>query len=156
LFNAIYSPSHRQASTPMINIHSTLRTAIDFAKMLHSQCYFVRMVIHIQSVSSQICVYMYVYIFHNIETLTGRRIKNGTALNSACQGNLSACDFGYSCHRFVSPAVGGMVAQAAAYSGMSASSCMCGEAAVSIPPVHGVVVYVSGTLISVWLLLSWL
>ena len=101
--------------------------------------------------------YIYVYIYHNIAMLAGqKKKKKGTAVNSAYQGNLSACHFGHSCHRFASPAVGGIIAQAAAYSGMSASSCMYGEAAVSIPPVPRAVVYDCGTLISVWLLLSWL
>jgi hypothetical protein len=33
-------------------------------------------------------------------------IKNGRAVNTACQGNLSAHHFGHACHRFVSPVVG--------------------------------------------------
>ena len=173
----MYSPIHRQANTPMINIQSTRRTAIDFVIMFHSQCYLVGTVIHIACKQSNmfvcvyvcvcvciyiyICVcvcniYIYIYIYHNIETLAGQRIKNGTAVNSACQGNHSACHFGHSCHRFVSPALGEIIAQAAAYSGKSASSCMYGEAAVSILPVPRAVVYDCGTLISVWLLLSWL
>jgi len=48
-----------------------------------------------------------------------------------------ACHFGHSCHRFVSPALGRIITQAAACSGMSVSSCLYsyGEAAVSIPAV---------------------
>jgi hypothetical protein len=35
-----------------------------------------------------------------------RNKKNGTAVNDACQGNLSARNFGHACHRLVSPALG--------------------------------------------------
>jgi hypothetical protein len=32
-----------------------------------------------------------------------KEIKNWTAVNSTCQGKLSACHFGHACHRFISP-----------------------------------------------------
>ena len=32
--------------------------------------------------------------------------KNGTAVNAACQGNLSACHFGHTCHMLASIDIG--------------------------------------------------
>ena len=50
---------------------------------------------------------LYIHILHNIETLIGQNKykKIGTAVNAACQGNLSASHFRDVCHRFVSPAL---------------------------------------------------
>jgi hypothetical protein len=67
------------------------------------------------TVSTQHDIYIYIYthththththIPHNIETLAGwkKLKKNGTVVNVACPGNLSAHHFGHSCHRFLSP-----------------------------------------------------
>jgi hypothetical protein len=49
----------RQAGTRTINIQSTLRTAPDLCKNVLLQCYLVATVIHIQSLRSQICVYIH-------------------------------------------------------------------------------------------------
>ena len=43
-------------------------------KMFHSQCYLLTTVIHIQSLSSQICAYIHVF-FHNTVTLVGQKKK---------------------------------------------------------------------------------
>jgi hypothetical protein len=59
LCNITYSPSHRQASTPMINIQSTLRTAPDVCKNVSLAV--IIQIIHIQSVRSLICAYIYIY-----------------------------------------------------------------------------------------------
>jgi hypothetical protein len=64
--NVTYSPNHRQAGAPVINIESKPRTASG----LCSQCYLVAKVIHLQSLSSLVCVY--VHILHNALTLVGR------------------------------------------------------------------------------------
>jgi hypothetical protein len=56
LFKVTYWYSHRQPGAPMINTQSTIHTTICL-KNLHSQCYLVATVNHIQSVRSQVCVY---------------------------------------------------------------------------------------------------
>ena len=72
--NATCSPGHRQAGAPMINIQSTLRTAPDLCKNVSLQCYLVATVLHIQSVCSQICVYIHTYC-SQYEDLVGQRNK---------------------------------------------------------------------------------
>jgi len=57
----MYSPSHCQASVPVINNHPTLYTAPNYVKMLNMQYCLVAAVIHIQFLHSQICIYMYIY-----------------------------------------------------------------------------------------------
>ena len=61
LSNITYSPSHRQASTPMINIQSTLRTAPDVCKNVSLAV--IIQIIHIQSVRSLICAYIYIHTY---------------------------------------------------------------------------------------------
>jgi hypothetical protein len=54
LSNVTYSPIYRQVRAPRINTQSALGTAF------YSQCYLVATIVHIaQSLSSQICVYVY-------------------------------------------------------------------------------------------------
>jgi hypothetical protein len=80
--------------------------------MFHSQCYLVATVIYIQSLRSQICVYVcvcvcvYIYIYIYVKCLQYRAasrvkkyIKIGTKVNAVRQGNPSAC------RRFASPAL---------------------------------------------------
>jgi hypothetical protein len=55
-----------------------------------------------------ICIYIYTHTHtHSLQYRDAGRAKeikrNGTAVNAACQGNLSACHFGHSCQRFVNP-----------------------------------------------------
>jgi len=57
----------RQAGTSTINVQSKLRTAPDISL----QCYLVATVIHIQSLRSQICVY--IHTLFNLETLVGEK-----------------------------------------------------------------------------------
>jgi len=52
------------------NIQSKLRAAFDLCKNVSLHCYLVTMVIHIQSVRNQVC--MYTQILHNIETLVAQ------------------------------------------------------------------------------------
>ena len=59
LSNVTYLLSHRQAGAFMINIQSTLRAAPDLCESFHTQCYLVATVIHMQSVRSQMRVYMH-------------------------------------------------------------------------------------------------
>ena len=108
LSNVTYSPSHRQADTPVINIQSTLRTAPDLLKNVSLQCYLVSTVIRIQSLRSQVRVHIHTHVLHNTETLVGQKKfkKFETAVNTVCQGNPSACHFGNSCRRFGSPGLG--------------------------------------------------
>jgi hypothetical protein len=105
----LYSPSHRHAGAPMMNIQSTFRTAPDSCKKvsLALSYYLVAMVIHMQSLRCQICVYN-THILHNIETLVGQKKykSNKASVNSACQGNLTARHFGHARHRFLSPGLG--------------------------------------------------
>jgi len=54
LSTVTYSPSHRQAGTPIINIQSTHRATPDLCKILHSQFYLVAPVIHTHSLRSHI------------------------------------------------------------------------------------------------------
>ena len=49
------------------------------------------------------CVCICIPLLHNIETLVGRKNKIGIAVNTACEGNISACHFGQACHRLVTP-----------------------------------------------------
>jgi len=56
-------------------------------------------------------IYIYIYIYTRIyipsqygETGGAQEIKKtGTAVNAACQGNLSTCRFRHACHRYGSP-----------------------------------------------------
>jgi len=52
------------------NIQSKLRAAFDLCKNISLHCYLVTMVINIQSVRSQVC--MYTHILHNIEMLVAQ------------------------------------------------------------------------------------
>jgi hypothetical protein len=48
---------------------------------------------------------VYTHILHHIETLVGQKKKIWIAVNTACQGNISPCHFGYARYNFVSPAL---------------------------------------------------
>jgi len=52
-----------------------------------------------------VCVYIYIntHVLRSTETLVGRKNKIETAVNTACEGNISACHFGQACHRLVIP-----------------------------------------------------
>ena len=71
LSNVTYSPSHRQAGAPMINIQPTLRTATYLSKNVslaelfgsNSNSYTV-------STPSDMCIYR--HILHNIQTFVGQ------------------------------------------------------------------------------------
>ena len=66
--------------------------------MFHSQYYWGGAVIHVQSVSSKICVCVHT---HSIERLVDKSNKNvGRTVNAECQGNLSTSHFRCACHRF--------------------------------------------------------
>jgi len=60
LSNVTYWSSHRQTGAPTINIQSSLRTA-PICVNVALYCYLVATVVDIQSVNSQICVYIYTY-----------------------------------------------------------------------------------------------
>ena len=80
----------------MKNIQSTLRTAPDLCKNI-SLCRLVETVIHIESVRSEICVYIYTHthILRTIETPVGqKKQKFGTAVKAECH-------FGHPCHWLV-------------------------------------------------------
>jgi hypothetical protein len=53
-------PVTARPASPTINIQSTLRTAPDLCKIASLQRYLVATVIHVQSVCSQICVYIHI------------------------------------------------------------------------------------------------
>jgi len=59
--NVMYSPSHRQAGVPTINIQLKLRISPDLPKNVSLQCYLITTVTHIQSVCSQMCVQVRIY-----------------------------------------------------------------------------------------------
>ena len=59
LSDVTYGPSHRQACAPVINIPGKLRTPPDLSITVSLQCYLVAPVIHVQSLRSQICVYIH-------------------------------------------------------------------------------------------------
>jgi hypothetical protein len=70
-------------------------------KNVSLQCCLVAAVIHIQSVRSQICVYIH-NVFTTERRWSGKGIKDiGTAVNAACHFG-----FGHACHIFASPGVG--------------------------------------------------
>jgi hypothetical protein len=82
-------------------------------KMFHPLCYFVATVIRVQSVSSQICVGLYIHTYVHTYTYSlqyrdaglSQELKNGIALYATCQRNLSACRFVHAWHRFFSSAL---------------------------------------------------
>ena len=52
-------------------------------------------------------MYTHTRTFFTIQTeLWVGQNKTGTAVNAACQGNLSACHFGHACHRFIRKGIG--------------------------------------------------
>jgi hypothetical protein len=71
----------------MLNIQSTLRTFSDLCKNVSLVVLFGNKEINTQSVRSQICVYIYIYIYSSQYRDAGRakEIKFGTAVNAACQ-----------------------------------------------------------------------
>jgi hypothetical protein len=96
-------PSHCQGGAPMINIHSTIRTA-PFVIMFHSQRYLIATAMHVQFYAVR-CVYVYTYCSQYRDTGRAKVIKNGTEVNATCQGNVSACHFGNACRRFGRPGI---------------------------------------------------
>jgi hypothetical protein len=46
---------------------------------------------------------MYTHSSQYRDTGWADEVKNATALNALCQGNLCTCHFGHMCHSFVSP-----------------------------------------------------
>jgi hypothetical protein len=107
----MYPPSHRQTSTPVITIQSTLRTAphlyknVPLAELFGSNgnSYTV-------CTKSDICIYIYIYSSQYSDAGRAKEIakkkKTGIEMNTACQGNLSACHFRNSSRRFVNPGLG--------------------------------------------------
>jgi len=69
LSSAMYSRSQCQAGTSMINIQSTLRTAPELYKNLHSQYHLVEMAIHLLCLHSQICI----LTLYNTETVVRQK-----------------------------------------------------------------------------------
>jgi len=69
----MYSPNHRQAGAPVINVQFCQHFAPlpDLCKNVSLQCYLVATVTHIQSLHSQICVY--IRIFCNIDMPFGQK-----------------------------------------------------------------------------------
>lgn len=103
--NVTYAPSHRHASTPMINIHSTLRTAPGWCKKFHSQYHLLRSSngnsYAICTLSG--CVGLYIHTRHSQYRDVGcaTAVKTiGIAVKAACQGRLPAYHFGHACHKF--------------------------------------------------------
>ena len=89
---------HRQISYPVSTSHRS-----DLCKNVSLQCYVVATVIHRPSVSSQTCGHIHM-LFTIREAGRAKEMKKiGAALNAAYQGYLSACNFGYACHRDGSP-----------------------------------------------------
>ena len=75
-------------------------------KNVSLQCYLVATVIYLQSVRSQICIYMYTH--SSLYRDVGRAKKNknfGTAVNEASKRNLTACHIGHASHCFGRPAL---------------------------------------------------
>ena len=56
---------------------------------------------HTVCMQSDVCVYICTCSAQCRDA--GRAKEIGTAVNAACQGNLSVCHFGHACHRFGSP-----------------------------------------------------
>jgi hypothetical protein len=48
-------------------------------------------------------MYMYTHSSQYRDTGWAEEVKNVTALNAPCQGNLCTCHFGHACRSFVSP-----------------------------------------------------
>jgi hypothetical protein len=71
LFKVTYSPSHRQAGAPVMNIQSTIRTAPDLCKnVLLAIVFGSRGDLYTVSTQSDMCTYT--LIFHSIERLVGK------------------------------------------------------------------------------------
>ena len=94
--NVTYSPSHCQASAPMINIQSTLCTAPNLCKNVSLTNYLVAPVIHIQSLQSQmcrcayacmcVCTYIHTYSSQFRDAGWAKYIKKiGTAVNACAK-----------------------------------------------------------------------
>jgi hypothetical protein len=72
LSNVTYSPSHRQAGTPIINTQSTLRTAPDLCKNVSLAVLFgSNGNSYTTSKQSDMCIHT--HILHNIGTLVGQK-----------------------------------------------------------------------------------
>jgi hypothetical protein len=104
--------SRIRSFTPMINIQSTLRTAPDLCQNVSLALLFASNGnSYTNSKQSDMCVCVCVYVYTNSSQYrnagrTKNKKKAEITVNAACLGNLSACHFGYTCQRFVSPAVG--------------------------------------------------
>ena len=126
----MYSPSHHNVKTPVINIQSTLCPTPNlcnnvsliglFGSNSNSNTISMR---SDMCVCVCVCVYIYIYIYIYIHTYPSqyrkadwvkkKNKKIGTAVNAACQGNRSVCHFGHACHRFTSPVLGILTLQMA-------------------------------------------
>jgi hypothetical protein len=109
----MYSPSHRQAGAPVINIQSTIHTATDLCKSVPLAVIFGSNSKHIQSLCSHMCVYIYRHTpTHTYSSQCGdcgRKIEMktiGTVVNAKYQENILVCPFGHGCHLFVSLGLG--------------------------------------------------
>ena len=75
--NVTYSPNHRQAGAPMMNIQSTLRTSPDLCKNVSLASLFSNKG-NSYAVSTQSDMWICTHVFHNTETLVGhKKLKCG-------------------------------------------------------------------------------
>jgi hypothetical protein len=97
LYNITYSPSHRQAGAPMINIQSTLPTAPDLCKNVslavqfgnNDSSYTLR-------IQSDICTY-------SSEAGRAKEIQNCDSSEFRLPRKSSSCCFGHMCRQICSP-----------------------------------------------------
>jgi hypothetical protein len=72
MFNVTYSPSHRQAGAPMINIQSTGRTAPDLLKNVSAVLFGSNGNSYtVCKQSDYVCTYT--HILYNIRTMVGQK-----------------------------------------------------------------------------------
>ena len=72
LSNVTYSPNHRQASAPLINIQSTLRSASNLCKNVSLKVLYGNNG-NSYTVSTQSDMCIQTHILHSIETLVGQK-----------------------------------------------------------------------------------
>jgi hypothetical protein len=71
--NVTYSPNHRQAGTPMINILSTLRTATNLCKnVLLAELFGINGNSYKISTPSDTSMFAYTHILQNTEMVVGQ------------------------------------------------------------------------------------
>jgi hypothetical protein len=96
-----YWPSHRQTGAPMINIQSTLRTALQLCKKFSLAVLFGSNG-NSYTISTQSGRYTNTHFSQYSDAGRAKEVKKkvgGAAVNAACQGKLS------SCHRLASPGI---------------------------------------------------